>query len=372
MLTLKNILLSKYFPILVLGLHLLILLMLFKNFGFNFSNEADKYLFTAQKLDLSNFRDLLQHQWFNSTYILFLAVSLKLGCSLKAILVVQFIFSLTGYYFFYRFMISQSFFSEAYSRICLLLIMCSPIILYWQLTLFSESFFIALSMITTYFAFNSTVLKNLILTLVFCLLLIFSRPVGAFYVIGLLFVIMKLRQMKLAFILSVFSFDVLIVLILFVIPLHFKGIALPILQGSVICGFPLYPNVTTPESSYTLISVYSLFVEQHGLGALCKLFLDKAISFFTLTRPYYSGPHNIVNAIHYVFLFVALYSVYDLRRKKLHTLFTGYAAMLIISSALLVILFYNEWSERYIVPLFPFFIVLFVLFISKMRKPIAI
>jgi hypothetical protein len=144
------------------------------------------------------------------------------------------------------------------------------------------------------------------------------------------------------------------------------------LQGSVVCGFPLYPDATAPEGNYTLMNIYSLFVEQRGFGALCELFFKKGISFFTLTRPYYSTPHNMVNIFHYAFLVVALYSVYDLKRKKSHALITTYTTMLIISSALLVVLFYNEWSERYIVPLFPFFILLFVLFISKIRNPIAV
>lgn len=372
MLSLKNIILSKYFPFLVLCLHALVLWVMHRNFGFNFQNEADKYLFTAQKLNLNNYNDLLQYQWFSSTYILFLAVCLKWGFSLKLILIVQFLLSLTGYYFFYRFLASQSFFSEIYSRICMLLVMCSPLILYWQLTLFSESFFIALSMIATYFAFNSNTTRNLIFLAVFGFLLLFSRPVGGFYVLALLFVVMKLRQVKIAFILSAVSFVVLIALILFAMPLHYKGIALPVLQGSVICGFPLYPDATMVESNYTLIGVYSLFVEQHGIGVLFKLFFYKVISFFTLSRSYYSTTHNVINAFHYVFLFVALYAMYDLKRKKVQTLILKYIGALIFSSALLVILFYNEWSERYIVPLFPFFILLFVLFVSKMRKSIAV
>jgi hypothetical protein len=372
MLIFKNILLSKYFPFLALGLHLFILFVLFSNFGFNFSHEADKYLFTAEKLDFNNFNDVLQYQWLSSTYILFLALCLKMGLSLTTIIVVQFVFSLTGYYFFYKFLVSQSFFSKVHSRICMLLIMCSPIILYWQLTLFSESFFIALSMIATYFAFNSATLKNLILTLIFSLLLIFCRPVGVFYALGLLFVVMKLRQIKSAFVLVSVSYAVLILIILFVAPLHFKGIALPVLEGSVICGHPTYPDLSIAEGNYTLFGVYSILIEQHGFASLCELFFQKGISFFTLTRPYYSTSHNIVNAMHYVFLFVALYSVYDLKRKKIHPLLTSYSAMLIVSSALLVVLFYNEWSERYIVPLFPFFILLFVLFISKIQKPFAV
>lgn len=368
----KKILLSKYFLFLLLGLHVLVLWILHKNFGFNFINEADKYLFTAQKINLSNLSDLLQHQWFSSTYILFLAVCLKMGFSFKLILIVQFIFSLTGYYFFYRFLVSQFFFSEIYSRICMLLIMCSPIILYWQITLFSESFFIAISMIATFFAFNSGIRKHLILTVIFGFLLLFSRPVGAFYVLGLLFVVMKLREMKSAFVLTAVSYIILIALIIFVMPLHFKGIALPVLQGSVVCGFPKYPDSSVIEGNYTLFGVYSVFIEQHGFGALCKLFLDKTISFFTLTRPYYSAAHNVINSVNYVFLFAAIFSIYDMRRKYTLTLITNYAVLLIFSSTLLVVLFYNEWSERYIVPLFPFFILLFVLFISKKREPIAV
>ena len=372
MASLKSILLSKYFWSLSIGLHLLLLFLLFNQFGFNFSNEADKYITAASILNFKNFREVLQYQWFSSTYILFLALCLNVGLSLKGILAIQFVISFTGYLFFYKFLLSQSFFSKIYSRICVLIVLCSPIILYWQLSLFSESFFIAISMMATYFAFNSNVKTNLLFTIFFSLLLVFCRPIGVFYILALLFVVLKLKQVKPALIIVGVSYAVVLVLVFSVAPLHFKGVALPIGQGSVICGYPLYPNSIIEEKDYTLAGIYSVFIEQHGVWELCTLFVKKAVSFFTLTRPYYSSTHNLINATHYIFIFTAFYSVYDFKRKRINTLIANYTSILIFSSAVLVILFYNEWSERYIVPLFPFFILLFVFFISKIRKPLVV
>lgn len=372
MTVIKNSISGKFFWFFTLACHFLILFILYNRFGFNFSNEADKYITAATKISLSNVSDVLQHQWFSSTYIIFVAIGLQLGLSLKTVLFVQYLVSLLGYYYFYKFLVSCSFFSKSYSRICMFLVLCCPIIFYWQLTLFSESFFIALSMIATYFAFNSMAKKNIVLTVLFALLLMFCRPVGVFYVLALLYVVMKINKVKPASILTAGSFFILVLLTVFVFPLHYKGIALPVFQGSVICGYPLYPDAILPEGNYTLMNVYSALIEQRGWGEWFVLFFRKAISFFTLTRPYYSTSHNLINAAHYIFLLVALYSFYRLKKERLHCLVTNFVMVVTFSGALLTVLFYNEWSERYIVPLFPFFILLFVLFISKTRKEVAV
>ena len=150
MTNLEKLIQGKYFWILAFVLHLLVLLVLFSKFGINISNEGDKYISIAQQLNADNFSDSFKYLWFYSTYILFLAACFKIGLSVYVILFLQYILSLIGFYCFYKFIVKQSLLSEVYARLCTLLIATCPIILYWQLTFYTESFFLALVMITTY------------------------------------------------------------------------------------------------------------------------------------------------------------------------------------------------------------------------------
>ncbi len=359
---------NKIFRPLAFGLHLIVLVCLYLKFGIKFTNESEKYISIAKSLTLDNFNTSLHYLWSYSTYILFLTVCLKLGLSVYFILFIQYCFCLVGFYFFYKFILSQDFFPEIFAKISLLIIMTCPIIIYWLLTFYTESFFLSLVVITTYLMFNAKTKKNFIVAGIFALLMMFCRPVGVFYVIGLVFVVLKLRLFKDAFAFlcgaSIFVFTV----VLFFLPLHFNDFALPIFQGSVICGFPSYPFYILAEGNYTLSQVYSHFLQVKDISTLLDLFFKKAVSFFTLTRPYYSVGHNIINSLYYVFLLGGLYSVFDHFKRKKERPFLSYFIAILTPSLLIVVLVYNEWSERFIVPLLPFFIVLTLLAISDLSK----
>ncbi len=363
MAAIKNILLGKYFWMLAFLMHFIVLMFLYFKFVINFTNESEKYLGIARRLNFDNYKSELQYLWAYSFYIIYLAVCIKLGFSLYAILITQYFISLYGFCKFYQFIVSQSFFSILYSRICFLVIVTCPVIIYWQLTFYTEIFFLALVMISTYYVFRDKMNYVKVSFLLFILML--CRPVGVFYVISLVFVLMKRAQFKYA---SLFLFSGLAFvfgIVLFYLPLHFNDFALPVFQGSVICGFPSYPNSILAEGNYTLFQVYSEFLKQQDVSALLHLFFKKIFTFFTITRPYYSFSHNIINSFYYVFILGGLVGVIGLLRQKNAPFFTNYFMSVLISSLMIVILIYNEWSERFMVPLLPFFILSTFIFISK-------
>ena len=368
MIKLREIILSKFFAPLALALHLIILATLYFKFGINFSNESDRYISVARELNPENLRTSLEYLWPYSTYILFLTIGIKLNLSLYIILFIQYLVCLTGYYFFYKFILSKTFFSGVYARVCILIIITCPIIIYWLLTFYTESFFISLVMISTYLVFKDKAKQNIILITIFLILLLFCRPVGVFYVIAFGFILMKSRGYKYAFSVLLLAFAVVFVMVLFFIPLHYQDFALPIVQGSVICGFPSYPANFLPEGDYTLIEVYSTFLQPNNFGDLFILFVKKAGSFFTLTRPYYSFGHNLLNSLHYIYFLGIVYSFFDSFRRKEKNVFITYFISILTSSLLTVVLIYNEWSERFIVPLFPFFVLFTLIAISKRNK----
>lgn len=370
MTNLEKLIQGKYFWILAFVLHLLVLLVLFSKFGINISNEGDKYISIARQLNADNFSDSFKYLWFYSTYILFLAACFKIGLSVYVILFLQYILSLIGFFCFYKFIVKQSLLPEVYARLCVLLIATCPIILYWQLTFYTESFFLALVMITTYLTFNAKSKKDYLIAALLAIVLMFCRAVGIFYVIALIFVFMRSRQIKYSTLFLWTAFVVVFIGVLFMMPLHFKYFALPVYQGSVICGFPSYPNSFLPEGDYTLVEIYGAFLQENSFSSLLNLLFKKAISFFTLTRSYYSLGHNILNAAYYVFVVGGIFNIYKLTRNRTNSLFVIYFTSVLISSLVIVILIYNEWSERFLVPLLPFFILVTLMSLRKSKRAI--
>jgi hypothetical protein len=361
----RDLILNKKFWLFAFVMHGVVLVSLFLRSGINFSNESEKYLAIAGRLNYENYREELRYLWAYSFYILYLAICIKMGFSFYVILGIQYLLSITGFYLFYKFIISRSLVSELYGRVCLLVIVTCPVIIYWQLTFYTEIFFLSLVMISTYFAFKPG--TSIILRFVLMLMLTFSRPVGIFYAIALLFVLMKERQFKPAKLFLFSAFGSVFIIVLFFLPIHYSDFALPVYQGSVICGFPEYPNAILPEGNYTLAEIHSAFIKEHGLGSFLFLAVKKTLTFFTVTRPYYSASHNFLNSTYYVFILGGLLGIRQLLKQGSHLVFRTYFAWVLMASLGITILIYNEWSERFIVPLLPFFILSTFIFISKLR-----
>lgn len=363
--SIKNFLLSKYFLAFAFAAHALVLLVLYLKFGINLSNEGEKYLQVAGRLNFENYREELQYLWAYSFYIVFLTVCLKSGFSVYVIIVIQYLVSVAGFYLFYKFILSQNFFSKLYARICWLVIITCPVIIYWQLTFYTETFFIALVMISTYCAFKP--ITNYLPLIVLFPALLFCRPVGVFYMIALSAVLLKKQGFKFTRGFLYASFGLVFFIVLFLVPLHFYDFALPIFQGSVICGFPMFPASVLPEGNYFLAQIHVSFIEEHGLADLLIISLKKIAAFFTITRPYYSFSHNAINSVYYLFIIGGLLGIGDTLKRNSHPLFYGYFTSVLTASLLIVVLIYNEWSERFMVPLLPFFILMTFIFIFRIR-----
>jgi len=359
----RTFVLSNYFWLFAFASHLLVLFLLYSKSGISFSNESEKYLAIARRLSVENYREELRYLWGYSFYIFFLALCFKLGFSVYFILLVQYLISLTGFYLFYKFIVSQTFLPELYSRICLLLIVTCPVMLYWQLTFYTESVFPALVMISIYYFFKSEV--NPFLLAVLWIIVLFCRPVGVFYAIALVFVLIKKREIKFAPLFLYGSLAIVFVIILLFLPIHYNDFALPVYQGSVICGFPAYPQSVLSPGNYSLLEIYGLFLKEHGLKDLLVITLKKIVVFFTITRPYYSIPHNLINSVYYAFIIGGLPGFYKIAKKGSNREFIGYFSAVFIGSLLIVALVYNEWSERFIVPLLPFFILLALIWVKN-------
>ncbi|RXK62452.1 hypothetical protein ESA94_05470 [Lacibacter luteus] len=317
-------------------------------------NEAEKYISAAEKISNGSTENILKDYIFYSSYIVFLTAIFLLG-NTTTVVFVQAILSFLAALcikktidLLYKKSVISYFAMLAY-------LLCFPV-QSWVVTLFSDSFFVSITTFTLFYTIKRTTWKENILWSLLLIILIFARPPGVFLAVP--FVLYKLHftksiSLKTASLLFAFAFCVLM-LFTFTVPVESKGYITPIAAGRVIVDSSTYTvegfNATEKNA---LKNAYKFLSQKNGISGLLKLYLKKAISFFTLTRPYYSKTHNLIAFLHYLLYLLFLFGSFHL----LNTEKKGTVLLFVIcifSLMHLVGITYNEWHYRFTIPIFPF------------------
>lgn len=351
---------SRLFYVYLLSAHVILLFFLGIKFGFNTSNEGDKYLTEALQFTKGNFNQAFEYQMLYASYIIYLSVFVFLKLPTECIMLISYLISLFAYYKFHLLLVELK--GIVFSRLWLMFMLLSPLIQYWHFNLFSESFFIAICLLAIHLTFYQNVSKRLLKLTCVVVLLIFTRPLGlALSVFIVLFYLNHQQKIStsLMYQLIIFIGGIITVYFLFFYQLHFLGMASQISAGAVYFGFPTLNEGGLISGNYTLYQCYYYIYSTHGLTVLLNIWLQKLSSFFILTRPHYTQFHNLINALHYVFYAFALITLFNHRFKKsnfkkLNSLILLY----VLASVFMVGLFFNEWSERYTVVVIPFIFVI--------------
>lgn len=348
--------LHTYYWHIVVSLHLVLLFCLYQTFGLNTSQEGYKYLVEADYLIHGNFQKAFEHQSFYAIYIIYLAFFKLLHLPYILIFITNYALSWLGYYCFYKLIKQQI--GIAQSNIWMMLMALSPLIQYWQFNLFSETFFIAITLIFTYALFYNNIKHRLPKIILLSIILMLSKPTGIFTVgvlLSLYALMHKLVSKKVIIMIGLGIGTILFFLVVFTIPLHYNGYAKEIMRGSIYCGFPTLSTPILPRGNYSLWQCYQNIYQNHGVGMIIELFIKKVNSFLGLTRPYYTTFHNLINALHYLFYFLGLYGIYkSLKQKSFENNIYKSFILIILLNAFLIGMIFNEWSERYTVVIFPF------------------
>lgn len=358
----KNNINSRFYYVFIITAHIALLILLGVNFGFNTANEGDKYLTEAIEFTKGNINKAFDYQLLYSAYIIYLSVFVFLKLPVEIIFITTYVLSLFTYYKFSLLLIQLK--GKLFSRIWLTLMLLSPLIQYWHFNLFSESFFIAISLLSVYLAFYQKVNHRSIKLLIIALLLFFTRPLGiALSIFIILFYLNHEQKIstnntyKLIITLGL----IIGVYFLFFYKLHFLGMAAQISSGAIYFGFPTLSKNILAEGNYTLYECYYFIYSHYGTPVLLSIWMQKLSSFFLLTRPYYSSFHNFINIVHYLFYFFALITLLNHRFKKSNfNKINSLILLYVLASVSMVGLFFNEWSERYTVVVFPFIFVISV------------
>lgn len=357
-----------FWSILIIG-HISLLFFLIQSFGLSTANEGAKYLDRAEDFANGHFSASTQYQTFYTAYVIYLSIYKFFKLPGIVIFIGNYLLSLLAYWKFHQLL--KTLFNLPMAKIWLLLMLLSPLIQYWQLNLFSETFFIAMSLLFIYYCLFPTIKYRLPKIALLALVVIFSRPSGLFTVICvLLFMAYKsgLITRKNAALYGVSLLLLLFAFILFIFKLPYHDFAEYISNGSIYYGFPSWSQPELPPGDYTLFNCYEFLYQTKGLKTIAFLFIKKLDSFFVLSRPYYSDFHNLINQIHYVFYVFGGLGIMLSYRKEGDFSFLKILLFIVLLNCLMVGLIFNEWSERHTLQVFPYILAVSAYTISHIFK----
>ena len=293
--------------------HLLLLFMcwaviqfaLLYRYGIITNNEAVKYTREAHNV-LAGKSFSEQKYIFYSSYIYIHVLFIKLGFETTGVYVFQLLANLISTYLFYKTALHVYRSKLVAFIVAVLLIICFPF-QYWTICLYTESFFCSLVIIFIYclFGMSKSTSVKYSFAILLLVLLIFSRPTGILFIavitITILYKLLKDKKI----IAAVSGMCLLIAVFVYLLNYEVNSAASynfinPFLEHNVICDVPL-ANSTSQENIYGKgINAVMLYVKNNPAEFL-RLCGMRFISFWSLTRPFYTNAHNWMLRIFFPF-----------------------------------------------------------------------
>lgn len=334
----------------ILATHALLLLGIFSIQGILADKEALKYLGCARDVlagDLGG--DLVHRYRWYATYILFLVPFVAMGMPYLAV-AVQVGMGVWAAFTLRRIVLRLHGTPVQADLVFALFLLAYPVQT-WTLALYSESFFVSLSVL-----FLGEGLRTdrpwprlLLLTL----LLTFARPVGIMFVAPVLAWRVSGRSRTV----TVWATGAAVLLALLLLPVLPMDQLRVVLEGHVIGGDPAYPDAGALYHGRTLMGAQLQFMHEHGPDTWAWLVLQRTLWLFSLWRPYFSDLHNALTAP-----FVLLYPLAVLTLAgQWKRPFVQVLTAIILLNAAVVGLSYAEWNGRFLVPLLSVIMLLAVL-----------
>lgn len=352
----------KYSFQLLLTFWALIQSLVFFVFGIVTTGEATKYSFEAE--NLLNTGHFSEGKYiFYSAYILLHIFFKLLGFETIGVYIVQLLINLLSMYLLFKLVVKLSK-NNATAFVCVLLMIACYSWQLWAVHLYTESLFCPLIIIFTYvlFAMQKSFKQKLTAGLLF-LLILFTRPTGLLFipVIGLL-IMYKLytRKKILALVYGLIACSLFLVVLNYAMESGTSyDFIKPLVQNYVICDVPLNEQVSVQSSSLqnvegNLPALVNYIIQNPG--SFFKMAGLKFLSFWGMTRPYYSYWHNLAfMCFFYPLFFLGFIGAFKLR--KINGPFILFSVGSIIIFTLSVMFTCDDWNNRFIMPILPFVII---------------
>ncbi len=313
--------------------------------GIRTDKEALKYISCAEQLVQGDVHDLFGNYAKYGSYVLFIAPFIAVGFPLIAVFA-QLLLAVFAAYALGRIAERITGSSVAADLAFVFALLCIPL-QQWVLALYTESFFASISVV--FLERISRDGRADLFTWTLALIVLFARPVGSLFVgpaviwklvgTGFVHVPTCLRNV---------GYGMTLLLAISIPGIRRDQLA-PIVEAHVICGYPERPDAMRDfEGSTVLAAQYHLYVH-NGISYTVGLFARRVASLFTLPREYFSRTLNVFLFGHYVLFLLAAFGWWRWRRHGV----SGLLVAIFLLNVLLVGLTHDEWSERFLVPLWP-------------------
>jgi hypothetical protein len=349
---------------LLLGiLWIIVHLFLFWRFGIVTEFESKKYIEQADFF-LINGHYTSQNFVFYSIQILLIAISKLTNTFPLLIVFIQLIINALSLGLFYKLGL---FFTKNHFRSFLITALLICMIYYetYDLYLFTESLYFSFGIIYTYilFSIKKLSLKNICFLFFGMVILYFTRPTGIFFIPStFLYILIRFYKIKPGFVLPLLFF-VGFSLFYFLLnaTLNSGGeldFLKPYLYEMVICGVPTIKNQNNILNHIDNNEIGNLwFIVTNQPTLFINLAFKRFIAFYGVVRDYYSLPHNLFIAL--IFYTTYLLGIFNIKKQIRNFLpQTIYFICLIFFITITVVLSCDEWHNRFILGLLPFFLLI--------------
>ena len=345
----------------VSSVYFLIMFGCLYHFGANAEGEASKYIYDANAVLTGGKFNNDIFSVFYFSYSLLVSFFIKYGIGFEWLAFLQIVISYISALALYRLAEERN--GNSFIALCCFTIylFCYPV-QKWNLFIYTDGIHTSLVVIGLYYFFKLLDRKSLKSTLIFSLMLLLiltTRPVGIIFFIScyltLIFYSAFARKKKQAILLSLAGIGLLIVLLnspfrYFINPDSLR-------RMEVICQVPTAerPGLYTEYNTTGLGGAYGVIKNEIGVIRFFKLGLLKLRFFFGLVRPYYSTYNNLFLCLYLLLYPFAIAGLFYRNRAFSSLRFFCICFTVITAAGIFVTC--DEWSGRFIAPVFPFIII---------------
>ena len=349
--------------IILAGIWTILQVIFFLHFGMVTQLESVKYINEAKAL-LQSGHYTSGNFLFYSVEILLIAFSYITHTFPWLVVLIQVCINGVSIYFFYRLCCSITK-NELRAFFVTLFFLGMFYYQLYNVYLFTESLYFSFGIIYTYllFSIKDLSVKNIILLFAGMAFLYFARPTGLFFIPStIIYLVFKFYRSKAWYILSFLLVSAVVSLyFLLNFALNSGGefdFLLPYLDERVICGVPTIQHqhpIYVPVEKNSIEGLWYIII--HYPVLFFGLAGRRLLAFFGVVRSYFSPAHNVFIALYfYTSYALAIFGFKKMIGKCLPQTF--YFVTNILFIMLTVMLSCDEWHNRFILALLPFFLLL--------------
>lgn len=344
-------------------------------YGVNDGGEAFKYLLDGKSITQNRGLNYGEFSYFFVTYSLFLAFFIKYKIGLWVVALIQILLSYWAAFSLYKLIWNRS-----ANHFVGMVVFCCYLFCYsiqkWIFFIYSEGVHTSLVVIGFCVFINFLYkysFRNLLYLVILSTAIITTRPVGILFLLSayftFLFVCYRKKQHK------VFAIS-LIVGVLFCTavlnsPVRYFINPDSLRRMELICMVP-QDGIITDYKQFNrtgLLGAFKVVKNEIGFSNFFKAGVKKMVLFFGFVRPYYSLKNNIFLAVNWFFYPFALLGIFFYREKEF-TVIKTFSILIVLITAVGIFVTCDDWSNRFIAPVFPFVIILAGLGVSNFKNRI--